>query len=149
MEAQNFITTFRGQWAFLSNFWMCNVGGYPSAEHAFQATKCRNKEDRAQFKFGTPAEAKRLGRRVKLTPSDLKYWNDGRVELMRIVLQCKFSNPELASRLREMPADTYIVEGNRWHDNFWGSCSCTKCQDSGLNMLGKLLMELRQTEEED
>ena len=137
------IRSFRGQWAFLSNFFACDVGGYPSAEHAYQATKCRNKEDRAQFKSGSAGQAKRLGRRVKLTASDLEYWNNNRHELMRVVLQCKFSNPELAKRLKDIPTDTVLIEGNNWHDNFWGSCSCAKCGNRGMNNLGQLLTELR------
>jgi ribA/ribD-fused uncharacterized protein len=137
------IWSFRGQWAFLSNFFACNVGGYPSAEHAYQATKCRNKKDRAQFKSGSAGQAKRLGRRVKLTNRDLEYWMNGRVELMRAILQCKFSNPELAKRLKDIPTDTVLIEGNNWHDNFWGSCSCAKCGNKGMNNLGQLLNNLR------
>ena len=39
--------------------------------------------------------------------------------------------------------DEELIEGNRWHDNVFGSCFCPKCGDKGQNMLGKLLMELR------
>ena len=41
--------------------------------------------------------------------------------------------------------DRELIEGNFWHDNFWGDCSCKKCQDiEGGNRLGKLLMEIRE-----
>ena len=37
-----------------------------------------------------------------------------------------------------------LVEGNWWHDNFWGDCYCPKCKGiPGANTLGRLLMELR------
>ena len=37
-----------------------------------------------------------------------------------------------------------LIEGNTWHDNYWGDCSCNRCKSkSGENMLGILLMELR------
>jgi hypothetical protein len=37
-----------------------------------------------------------------------------------------------------------LIEGNIWHDNFWGSCECSRCNHKpGKNMLGRLLMEYR------
>jgi len=36
-----------------------------------------------------------------------------------------------------------LVEGNVWHDNFWGNCTCSKCPEPGENHLGKLLMKIR------
>jgi len=40
--------------------------------------------------------------------------------------------------------DTKLLEGNRWHDNFWGNCDCPNCRDKpGLNYLGKILMRVR------
>jgi predicted NAD-dependent protein-ADP-ribosyltransferase YbiA (DUF1768 family) len=36
-----------------------------------------------------------------------------------------------------------LVEGNTWHDNFWGRCSCRNCRGKGVNHLGQLLMERR------
>ena len=38
-----------------------------------------------------------------------------------------------------------LVEGNYWHDNVWGDCSCEKCKNiKGQNLLGKQLMQVRQ-----
>jgi predicted NAD-dependent protein-ADP-ribosyltransferase YbiA (DUF1768 family) len=43
-----------------------------------------------------------------------------------------------------------MIEGNWWHDNFWGDCYCNnksgkhpECLKPGLNKLGLLLMNLR------
>lgn len=37
-----------------------------------------------------------------------------------------------------------IVEGNYWHDNYWGNCTCDKCKNiEGQNKLGKILMKIR------
>lgn len=37
------------------------------------------------------------------------------------------------------------VEENYWHDNEWGQCLCEKCVEvKGRNLLGRLLMELRE-----
>ena len=34
--------------------------------------------------------------------------------------------------------DTELIEGNNWHDTFWGVC-----KGKGQNNLGKILMEVR------
>ena len=39
--------------------------------------------------------------------------------------------------------DVAIIEGNYWHDNFYGQCTCEKCAGKGKNKLGKLLMDIR------
>lgn len=38
-----------------------------------------------------------------------------------------------------------LIEGNWWHDNFWGACSCPKCEKKRKhNNLGKILMYVRE-----
>ena len=38
----------------------------------------------------------------------------------------------------------YLIEGNNWHDNYWGKCYCAKCTKiDGQNKLGAILMKLR------
>ena len=54
----------------------------------------------------------------------------------------KFKDQKLAEDLLST-GDLELIECNNWHDNFWGSCSCPKCNDSGLNHLGKILMKIR------
>jgi predicted NAD-dependent protein-ADP-ribosyltransferase YbiA (DUF1768 family) len=42
--------------------------------------------------------------------------------------------------------DRDLIEGNTWHDNFWGVCSCPKCTFPPIpqtNWLGKILVEER------
>lgn len=60
------------------------------------------------------------------------------------VLQEKFRDPQLADLLvATHPKD--LIEGNDWHDNYWGDCyrGDEHCTGPGENMLGVLLMELR------
>jgi predicted NAD-dependent protein-ADP-ribosyltransferase YbiA (DUF1768 family) len=65
-----------------------------------------------------------------------------RVTVMKAVVRMKFlQNPELLKQLKET-GDEELIEGNTWHDNFWGICYCGKCK-KGLNTLGKILMEVR------
>ena len=59
-------------------------------------------------------------------------------------LREKFKDPELREMLLDT-GDEELVEGNFWHDLWWGDCGCKKCKDvPGKNILGKLLMELRE-----
>lgn len=112
---------------------------YPSVEHAYQAAKTQNKEERNLIRLNSdPVNAKKMGYRVTQRPD----WEEVRLSIMKDLLRQKFSDPPLAQKLLQTkPLD--IVEGNTWHDNFWGSCTCPKCQDRGKNHLGNLLMEIR------
>lgn len=63
---------------------------------------------------------------------------------MRQLLMQKFADVNLRVKLLATE-DEELVEGNYWHDNFWGNCSCPKCKDiQGKNVLGTLLMEERE-----
>ena len=132
------ITTFHGEYRWLSNFWMSSLTiddwSFASSEHAYQAAKSLNPDDwRMIQRCSTPGEAKRAGMRVTLR-SD---WNDVRIQFMREILQAKFSNHDLKQRLRGT-GNAELIEGNTWGDTFWGVC-----RGKGENNLGKLLMELR------
>jgi hypothetical protein len=62
---------------------------------------------------------------------------------MEDLLRQKFApGSELAAKL----VATYprmLIEGNNWHDNYWGSCRCDVCGFKGMNVLGVLLMTIR------
>lgn len=81
-----------------------------------------------------------LGRAIPLR-SD---WEDVKVSVMRDLLRQKFSTPEMASKLRDTRPHE-LVEGNWWHDCFWGRCTCSAHGGKGENWLGLLLMETRET----
>ena len=139
------ITDFHGNYFFLSNFFEAPFfyRGYKwnTVEHAFQAMKSIKKEDIEMVHAAvTPGEAKRLGRKVHLVPD----WDIVRNEVMRDCLRMKFlQNDTLFKQLLDT-GNEVLVEGNTWHDNYWGNCTCDKCHaKEGVNMLGQLLMELR------
>lgn len=143
----NMINQFRGENEFLSNFYPCdiNIDGihYPSVEHAFQAMKsCSYLERLKVAQAATPDKAKYLGRRIKLRND----WEDIKNNIMEKCLRKKFSekNPHLMKKLKDTNKEE-LIEGNVWHDNYWGDCKCQKCQNkTGLNNLGKLLMKIRE-----
>lgn len=131
---------------FLSNFWRCDleIAGmvFPTAEHAYQALKTESLEEREAIRLlSTPGKAKRAGRQVTLR-SD---WKLVRIVSMKSVLWKKFRwNSELRERLIAT-GDIQLVEGNVWHDNYWGNCTCDKCDGiRGKNWLGRLLMQVRE-----
>jgi len=132
------IDRFRGEFDWLSNFFLCQVEfegmNFSNVEAAFQAAKCLDMKERERFFGLSGGQAKRLGRRVDLR-SD---WEEVKIEIMRQVLKSKFTqNSELREKLIAT-GDTELIEGNNWNDTFWGVC-----RGKGRNHLGKLLMEVR------
>jgi ribA/ribD-fused uncharacterized protein len=143
------INRFDGKYTFLSNFSLTTVYFedwiYPTVEHAYQAAKTLDLEYRKLFLTGTPGQVKRLGRKVSLRPD----WEDTKDSIMRDLLKQKFdyvNHQDLAIQLIQTQ-DKPLLEGNYWHDNYWGSCTCQTCEhrkfSPGKNMLGKMLMEVR------
>lgn len=142
------IDSFRGHYAFLSNFYTCRIPylgmTFSSVESAFQAAKCANPQARSRFQYLTARDAKREGRTVSMRPD----WEKVRVDVLLELLFIKFgSNPDLMQQLLAT-GDVALVEGNTWHDNFGGNCTCGRPNCSrmeGKNMLGQLLMSVRAT----
>ena len=63
-------------------------------------------------------------------------------DILRDLLRVKFADPDLRTQLLAT-GDEELVEGNRWHDRYWGRCYCDKCGGTGQNALGTLLMQIR------
>lgn len=142
------INKFAGDYAFLSNFykltWPIHWRGinYPTVEHFFQAMKTCDFNERLMIaNCQAPNEAKRLGRKVKLR----KNWPDIKDIVMEMGVLLKFTmNMDIADKLIST-GNTPLVEGNYWHDNYWGNCMCPKCVDVvGMNHLGVTLVIVRE-----
>lgn len=135
------IKRFRQEYDYLSNFYPAcvQVDGleYLSSEAAYQAAKCAKVEDRLLFTELNSNDSKILGRKV---PQRFD-WEEVKVQEMEKILRAKFTqNPHLAQFLVET-GDAELIEGNTWHDTFWGVDLKT---GEGENHLGKLLMALRE-----
>ena len=133
------VTEFRSGYFFLSNFYLTPITYdgylYPSLEHAFQASKTLNLDERLKIvACETPGQAKRMGKEVTLR-SD---WEQVKISIMRELLYQKFRDTVLRIRLLETRGRV-LIEGNDWGDTFWG-----QCEGQGLNVLGNLLMEVRE-----
>jgi hypothetical protein len=133
------IDSFEGEYRFLSNFYFSplKLGGiiYPTVEHAFQAGKTKDKNERMEISLlNTPGEAKRAGRKVKLRED----WEQIKLEVMEFLVRLKFENYlDLKDKLLAT-GDAELIEGNWWNDRFWGVC-----KGKGENNLGKILMKIR------
>lgn len=131
----NDINVFRDEHSYLSNFFKIPITykelTYPSVEHAYIAHKSTDLKWRkfcSTTKL-TPGQLKRAGREIKLRDD----WNKIKLSIMEDLLRIKFSsNPDLANKLLSTK-DGRLIEGNWWHDNFWGQCGCDKC----FNKTGK------------
>lgn len=133
------INKFDGEYAFLSNFYECNIpfAGYifTSTEAAFQAMKTKNPDEREQFEHLGPGEAKRLGRKINLR-SD---WETVKDDIMYLLVSVKFFlHQDLREKLLATGTEE-LVEGNNWNDTYWGVCNGV-----GQNKLGEILMRVRE-----
>jgi len=133
------ILGFFPPYRFLSNYHVVDVlmpDGltYPSTENVYQAYKLLSVEERKPFTTCTPGEAKSMGQKVKLRGD----WEHIKVSVMLSCLEVKFQNTELRKLLLET-SPKYLEETNNWGDKFWG-----KVDGQGQNMLGQLLMQIRE-----
>lgn len=169
LPTESIIDKFQG--TFLSNFYAVPVerGGrvYPSVEHAYQAAKFSvesftnlSQEQRnvlaeilKQKGYAQPVEdfwtiffnptitsniTKVVANQMRdwgLVRSD---WDDVRISIMIELLIQKFNVPELRAQILDT-GDKYLIEGNTWDDTLWGVCDGV-----GKNMLGRVLMNLRE-----
>ena len=133
------IAKFRGEYGFLSNMYDCPVTyngvTYKSSESAYQAQRPVKQEDRDKFVFLSGLEAKKLVNELEGRTD----WHVVNTGIMEEIVRAKFQqNPSLTKMLLAT-GDRQLVEGNRWHDTYWGVCN-----GRGENMLGKILMKVRE-----
>jgi ribA/ribD-fused uncharacterized protein len=148
------IDSFRGNYSFLSNFYLlpspiryCGID-YPRVENAYQAAKFLSRAGvnagiREAFALMTAVEAKQKGGLNGPYTHLLRHdWEDVKVDVMRNLLKKKFEDKELRGKLL-LTGQHELVEGNTWHDLWWGCCNCKRHHGEGENQLGKLLMDIR------
>lgn len=142
MNLQCNILEFTGEYHFLSNFHPSEVEMegwiYPTVEHAYQAAKTSDLSMRRRIRHcPSPGGAKRLGRKILMSWTEQLEWDKKKPDVMLELLRKKFSIPKLRQKLLETGI-LKLVEGNDWGDHYWGIC-----EGRGLNMLGWLLMKVR------
>ena len=132
------INNFRNEYSWLSNFYDSPVVidglTYRNAESAYQATKCADPNNRQRFIDLTGAQAKRLGRTLRMDPD----WERKKFGVMYKVVEDKFLRNTTLMRWLQETGDQELVEGNTWNDTYWGVCG-----GKGENNLGIILMTIR------
>lgn len=137
------IDGFKDEYGFLSNFhpaWVYYEGReYGCVEAAYQAAKMTDPLLRIKYELMTGAQAKKASMGLEL-PYD--WFTRNRLIMFDLLVQ-KFAAPEMHDLLQKT-GTRQLVEGNRWHDNYWGVCHCNKCMHGiSHNHLGKMLMSIR------
>ena len=130
---------FKGNYFFMSTFYPCDVEVklndkiyiYPNVEAAFQCRKNIAVADKFLLLKGL--EAKKLGEQIKITDPN---WNMNQLYAMGEALHSKFKNFGLFFQLKLIREP--IINENYWGDTFWGVC-----KGKGNNILGKMLMNIR------
>lgn len=143
---ERFIIFFRGEYFFLSNFYPVPIRykgiDFPSVEHSFAAAKSTSRTFQKRISQINPRQAvraKRYSRNIRLR----RNWDKIKIGIMKKLIERKFSNPEMTLKLLST-GDMNLIEGNFWHDNFWGVCFCPRCKGKPKkNNLGKIIMETR------
>lgn len=147
------IDQFRGKYGPFSNFWVLStpiilpelIGPadnyqYHSVENAFQAAKTLDMNDRYDISKMSAKKAKAKGKLVTMRLD----WESIKRPLMLGLVRQKFYNSQALGALLVSTGGEVLIEGNYWHDNYWGNCYCDKCQNiEGRNWLGKILMHIR------
>ena len=112
---------------------------WPTSEHFFQAEKFLDQAYRERIRLASsPGAAAKLGRSRDMPLRE--GWEGMKDDVMRRAVRAKFAaHPDITAVLLGT-ADEHLIEDTST-DHYWG-CGTS---GSGRNMLGLILMELRQT----
>lgn len=139
MNQDIFFWTRRDEHGYCSNFWRAPIliddEIWPTVEHYYQAQKTFNHQEQAMIlRCKTAKEAKFAGYHVKLRPD----WEEKKEEVMLEGLRAKFGQHRgLGDKL--LATENAILHENSPWDKYWGYAG-----GKGLDMLGKLLMQVRE-----
>ncbi|NPV89450.1 MAG: NADAR family protein [Firmicutes bacterium] len=140
MEKTIYLERFEGKYKFLSNLWPCRIYldgiEFHTVEHAYQAAKVADQQLKKRIASCRSAgEARQVASKMPLRPD----WKEVKLQIMEELIRKKFLlNRTLGADLMSTyPAD--IVIGSMTGDTFWGVH-----EGVGLNLLGKILMKVRE-----
>lgn len=134
------ITSFTGPYRYLSNFYIepdgtCVEVEYQAAKHIDYPRSPQSAQSVLSLFDGLgPSNARRLGRTLPLRPD----WDRIKLDIMFSLVCEKFVDHGHLGRALLDTGDEELIEGNHWHDTYWGVCDGV-----GENHLGKILMRVR------
>lgn len=111
---------------------------WKTSEHYFQAQKFAGTSHEEELRVAhSPMEVAKMGRDRKRPLR--KDWEEVKDDIMREALRAKFTQNKDLKKILLESGDAELVEHTA-NDSYWGDGG----NGSGKNMLGKLLMELRE-----
>lgn len=139
------VIKFLGDTSPFSNFYRANISidglTYETVEHYYQSEKATNDADKVRIATAaSPKSAKHIGNRIKCIPN----WDKKRLMVMYKALKVKFTQHPGLRKYLLSTGDAILMEVNRY-DEFWGVGKNYK----GKNMMGKMLMKLREELKEE
>ncbi|MFN4258036.1 MAG: NADAR family protein [Gemmataceae bacterium] len=111
---------------------------WPTSEHYYQAQKFVGTEHEEMIRqTQSPGKAKRMGRspKVPIRPD----WEAVKDDVMRKVVMAKFTQHDDLRAILLATGDVELIE-HTTNDSYWGDGG----DGSGRNMLGRILMEVRE-----
>ena len=133
---------YEGKWIrnWFSNFTLVPIElnniVWPSVENYYQAVKTLDRNEQQKFITCTPAEAKKLGRKIEIR----KDWEQVKYRFMRKAVRQKFFSNKEQKRMLLQDPNIVFVEWNNWGDKIWGVDYKT---GFGNNALGIILTEIK------
>jgi len=132
----------KGKYGFLSNLYMHPIlfedKLFPTSEHAYQYGKYKDPKTRAWVMEAPYPHLVAIISHNLFVWDIVEKWSKMRVNRMYYILKTKFKDPHLAKRLLDTK-ETILLEDSSM-DPFWGIGK----KGTGKNMLGKLLMKVRE-----
>ena len=131
------ITSFTGSYDFLSNTYPCSIEidglVFGSAESAFWSQRVKDLKARRKYTRLSPSKA----REKALQAQPIDNWDELKDSIMQKILEIKFSNPDLAKKLKATK-NAKLINTNTYRDEYWGVY-----MGKGKNILGILLTKVR------
>lgn len=139
------IDRFRGEYFFLSNCYPATTPHrgrlFPTSEHAYMAARTEDAGAIAAIlATPDPLEAQKIGWAARQVDG----WDQLRFAVMDEIVTSKFTHSSALAAKLVATAGALLVEGNTWHDQTWGTCTCEQHRNTpGANALGVCLMAVR------
>lgn len=138
MEKLEPITSFKGDYDFLSNDFVCpfKYGGleYSNVEAAFIASRSSNEGQKRKISKLSAGNARKKRNKIEEDPE----WYDNRDTILYDILKAKFEQNEPLKNKLIKTSTAKLVNTVSYNDIEYGVY-----MGKGKNKLGKLLMELR------
>lgn len=145
-DADILFSTRYKNYGFLCNSYLSEMiidkQQYYHVEGYFQSMKLKNIDDIASQRIKqleNPIECERIVKSVLLTKEQIDHWNSIRYNIMKKGVYTKFTSSKYLQQLLIQTGNSNIINDIE-HDSYWG----VGYDKKGLNMLGKILMDVRQ-----